>query len=94
MTVSSLVTALIVGSVLGLCGRWAVPAGRDMPFWVPVAVAVGTALLATVIARFSGVDTAGVTALEVILQVVFAAVGVAVVAATAGPRGDGVRRPR
>ncbi|SNY55297.1 GlsB/YeaQ/YmgE family stress response membrane protein [Paractinoplanes atraurantiacus] len=83
MTVSSLVTALLVGAALGAGARWLVPATRGVPFWVPVAVAVGAAVLATVVARFAGVDTSGVSAVEVFLQVVFAAAGVALVAGTA-----------
>ncbi|WP_127506240.1 GlsB/YeaQ/YmgE family stress response membrane protein [Actinoplanes solisilvae] len=94
MTLSSLVTALAVGVVLGLAGRSLVPAGRVVPFWVPVAVSVGAAVLATVVARLAGVDTAGVTAVEVVLQVIFASVGVALVAATADRSHSTVRGSR
>ncbi|XVU20871.1 GlsB/YeaQ/YmgE family stress response membrane protein [Actinoplanes sp. CA-054009] len=86
MTVSSLVTALLVGAALGAGARWLLPATRGVPFWVPLAVAVGAAVLATVVARFAGVDTSGVAPVEVILQVVFAAAGIALVAGTADRR--------
>ncbi|MEU8817142.1 GlsB/YeaQ/YmgE family stress response membrane protein [Actinoplanes sp. NPDC048796] len=86
MTVSSLVTALLVGAALGAGARWLVPATRGVPFWVPLAVAVGAAVFATVVARFAGVDTSGVAPVEIFLQVVLAATGVALVAATADRR--------
>ena len=86
MTISSLVTALAIGTVLGVCGRWIVPAGRGVPFWVPLAVALGAAVLGTVVGRLAGVDSPGVSPVEVTLQVVFAAAGVSLVAATADHR--------
>lgn len=82
MTVSSLVTALVVGIVVGLAGR-SMPTGRSVPVWVYVAVGVGLALLATIAARLAGVGTAGVSAVEMALQLVLAASGVTLVAATA-----------
>ncbi|WP_127507812.1 GlsB/YeaQ/YmgE family stress response membrane protein [Actinoplanes solisilvae] len=98
MTLSSLVTALAVGTVLGLGGRWIVPAGRVVPVWVTLAVGIGAAVLATVVARLAGVYNPGVSLVEVVLQVIFAASGVALVAATADrPYNNGrgnVRRSR
>jgi hypothetical protein len=82
MTLSSLVTALAVGLVIGLGSRWIVPLVRGVPFWVPLAVAISTAMLGTVIARLAGVDTSGVSPVEVVMQVAFASSGVVAVAAT------------
>lgn len=86
MTLSSLLTALAVGVIVGLSGRWFVPAGRGVPFWVPLAVAIGAAMLGTVVGRFAGIDTAAVTRAEVLLQVIFAGAAVTLVAATADRR--------
>ena len=86
VTITSLLTAMTIGIVIGLTGRFLVPAGRDIPFWVPLAVGVGAALLGTVTARLAGVDTSGVSAIEVLLQTVFAGIAVAMVAATADRR--------
>jgi hypothetical protein len=94
MTVSSLITALAVGAVLGLCGRWIAPAGCIVPFWLPLAVGIGFAVLATVVARLAGIDSSSVTPVEVILQVVFAASAVAVVARTADRPNDNARKPK
>ena len=86
MTLSSLVTALAVGVVLGLGGRWIVPARRGVPFWVPLGVAVGAAVLGTVVGRLAGIDTPVVAPAEVGLQIGFAAVAVTVVAVTTDRR--------
>ncbi|MCO8277653.1 GlsB/YeaQ/YmgE family stress response membrane protein [Actinoplanes sp. TRM 88003] len=94
MTVSSLFTAVAVGIVVGLGGRWIVPAGRTVPFWLPLSVAVGAAVFATVIARALGVDASQVSAVEVVMQVAFAISGVALVATTADQRRDDARRSR
>ena len=94
MTISSLITALAVGTVLGLGGRWLVPAGHAIPFWVPLAVAVSAAMLATVMVRLVGIDASGVTAVEVVVQVIFALTGVGLVAATADRRFDGASPSR
>jgi hypothetical protein len=94
MTISSLLTALAAGVALGLAGRFLVPAGRGVPFWVPLAVGIGAALLGTITARLAGVDTSGVSAVEVLLQAVFAGVAVALVAATADRRPSDARYDR
>ncbi|MCM4083815.1 hypothetical protein [Paractinoplanes hotanensis] len=94
MTISSLITALAVGTTFGLGGWWLIPAGRSVPFWVPLAVAVSAAMLATVVVRLAGIDTSGVTAVEVVVQMVFAGTGVGLVAATADRRFDGAGRSR
>ena len=94
MTISSLLTALAVGVVLGISGRFLVPAGRGVPFWVPLAVGIGAALLGTITARLAGIDTAGVSAIEVLLQTIFAGVAVALVTATADRRPSDARYDR
>lgn len=91
MTVTSLVTAVTVGLVLGILTRWLVPASRRVPFWLPIAVGVGAALLGTVTARLGGIDTSQVSPVEVALQVTLAGVFLGAVAATA-ERQHGHRR--
>lgn len=83
VTGTSLITAVTVGLVLGVLVRWLVPACRNVPFWLPLAVGVGAAVLASVTARLAGLDTSGVSAVELILQVVLAGLGVGAVAVTA-----------
>jgi uncharacterized membrane protein YeaQ/YmgE (transglycosylase-associated protein family) len=94
MTISSLVAALSVGAVIGVCARWFVPSGRGIPFWVPLGVAIGAAVLGSVIARLAGVGGSAVSVVEVVLQVTFATAGVALVIATADRRPSDPRYDR
>lgn len=86
MTVSSLTAAMAVGVLLGLIARWTLPAGRRVPSWVLLAVAVSAAVLGTVIGRLAGIDTSTLSPVEVVLQLTFAGTAVGLVAATADRR--------
>ncbi|MBL7261713.1 GlsB/YeaQ/YmgE family stress response membrane protein [Paractinoplanes lichenicola] len=87
MTVTGIITALIVGLIVGALGRLVVPGRQNIPIWLTMLIGVVAALLGTVIARAAGVNTSGFSVLELVIQVVVAAVGVAIVAGTAGRRG-------
>ncbi|GAB2603514.1 hypothetical protein Aab01nite_48200 [Paractinoplanes abujensis] len=87
MTVTGIITALIVGLIVGALGRLVVPGRQNIPIWLTMLIGVVAALLGTVIARAAGVNTSGFSVLELVIQVVLAAVGVAIVAGTAGRRG-------
>lgn len=83
MTISSLIAALTIGAIIGVCARWFVPPNRGIPFWVLLAVAIGAAVLGSVIVRLAGVGDSALSLVEVVLQVTFATAGVTLVAATA-----------
>jgi uncharacterized membrane protein YeaQ/YmgE (transglycosylase-associated protein family) len=83
MTATSLISAVTIGLILGILARRLLPACRGVPFWLPPAVGVGAAVLATVTARFAGVDTTQVSPVEVILQISTAGLALGAVAATA-----------
>jgi uncharacterized membrane protein YeaQ/YmgE (transglycosylase-associated protein family) len=89
MTATSLISAVSVGLVLGILARWLVPACRNVPFWLPMAVGVGAALLGTVAARLAGINTSQVSPVELVLQVTLAGFGLGAVAATADRRPAG-----
>ncbi|XTZ18605.1 GlsB/YeaQ/YmgE family stress response membrane protein [Micromonospora echinospora] len=81
LTVWGIITALIVGLVVGALGRLVVPGRQNMPIWLHMLIGVGAALLGTIVARAAGfATTAGVDWRELLLQVAFAAIGVALVA--------------
>ncbi|MGC1209931.1 MAG: GlsB/YeaQ/YmgE family stress response membrane protein [Micromonospora sp.] len=81
MTATGIITALIVGLIVGALGRLVVPGRQNMPIWLHMLIGVGAALLGTVVARASGfANTAGIDWRELLLQVLFAAIGVALVA--------------
>ena len=81
MTVTGIITALIIGLIIGALGRLVVPGKQNIPIWLTMVIGVVAALLGTVIARAIGVsDTKGVDWIELLFQVVLAAIGVALVA--------------
>ena len=81
MTVTGVITALIVGLIIGALGRLVVPGKQNIPIWLTMVIGVVAALLGTVIARAVGVaDTKGFDWTELLFQIVLAAIGVALVA--------------
>jgi len=87
MTVTGIITALIIGLIIGALGRLVVPGRQNIPIWLTMVIGVVAALLGTVIARAIGVsDTKGIDWIELLFQVVLAAIGVALVVGLAGRR--------
>lgn len=88
MTVTGIITALIVGLIVGALGRLVVPGRQNIPIWLTMVIGVVAALIGTVVARAIGIstDTPGVDWGELLVQVVLAAIGVALVAGVAGRR--------
>jgi uncharacterized membrane protein YeaQ/YmgE (transglycosylase-associated protein family) len=81
MTVTGIITAIIVGLIIGALGRLVVPGKQNIPIWLTLVIGVVAALLGTVLARATGVaDTKGFDWIEFLFQVVLAAIGVALVA--------------
>ena len=87
MTVAGIISALIVGLIIGALGRLVVPGKQNIPIWLTMVIGVVAALLGTVIARAIGVaDTNGVDWTELLFQIVLAAIGVALVAGVGSRR--------
>jgi uncharacterized membrane protein YeaQ/YmgE (transglycosylase-associated protein family) len=85
VTVTGIITALIVGLIIGALGRLVVPGRQNIPIWLTMLIGVGAALLGTVIARAMGLaDTSGLDWTELLIQIVLAAIGVALVVGVAG----------
>jgi uncharacterized membrane protein YeaQ/YmgE (transglycosylase-associated protein family) len=81
MEVTGFFTAIIIGLIIGALGRLVVPGKQNIPIWLTLLIGVAAALLGTFVAAAAGVDdTRGVDWIELLLQVGFAAVGVAIVA--------------
>ena len=88
MTVVGIISALIVGLIIGALGRLVVPGKQNIPLWLTLVIGVVAALLGTVIARAFGVaDTNGFDWTELLFQIVLAAIGVALVAGVGSRRG-------
>jgi uncharacterized membrane protein YeaQ/YmgE (transglycosylase-associated protein family) len=87
MTVTGIITALIVGLIIGALGRLVVPGKQNIPLWLTLVIGVVAALLGTVLARATGVaDTSGFDWTELLFQIVLAAIGVALVAGVGSRR--------
>ncbi|MFG2040853.1 GlsB/YeaQ/YmgE family stress response membrane protein [Dactylosporangium sp. NPDC048998] len=86
MTVTGIITALIVGLIVGALGRLVVPGRQSISIWLTIVIGVVAALLGTVVANAIGIstNTPGIDWGELLIQVLLAAVGVALVAGFAG----------
>jgi uncharacterized membrane protein YeaQ/YmgE (transglycosylase-associated protein family) len=87
MTVTGIISALVVGLIIGALGRLVLPGRQSIPIWLTILVGIVAAFIGTFIANAMGVgDTAGIDWIEVIIQVALAAVGVSLVAGMYGRR--------
>jgi uncharacterized membrane protein YeaQ/YmgE (transglycosylase-associated protein family) len=87
VTVTGIISAIIVGLVIGALGRLVVPGRQSIPIWLTIVVGIIAAFIGTAIARAFGVaNTPGVDWLELLFQVIVAAIGVALVAGIGGRR--------
>ncbi|MFI9817767.1 GlsB/YeaQ/YmgE family stress response membrane protein [Saccharothrix variisporea] len=87
MTVTGIISALVVGLIIGALGRLVLPGRQSIPIWLTILVGIVAAIIGTFIANAMGVgDTAGIDWIEVIIQVALAAVGVSIVAGMYGRR--------
>jgi uncharacterized membrane protein YeaQ/YmgE (transglycosylase-associated protein family) len=83
MTVTGIISAIIVGLIIGALGRLVLPGKQDIPIWLTAVIGVVAALIGTFIVG-SLSDTKGFDWIELLVQVVLAAVGVALVAGMRG----------
>ncbi|WP_037682059.1 GlsB/YeaQ/YmgE family stress response membrane protein [Streptomyces griseus] len=78
MEISSLISAIFIGIIIGVLGRLAVPGRQRIGILWTIIVGIAAALLGTVIAEVLGVaDTKGVDWIEWLIQIGLAAAGVA-----------------
>ena len=88
MTVTGIVTAIIIGLIVGALGRLVVPGRQSMPIWLTIVVGIVAAFIGTALAHAIGIstNTPGVDWGELLCQVIVAAIGVAIVAAVGSRR--------
>jgi uncharacterized membrane protein YeaQ/YmgE (transglycosylase-associated protein family) len=92
MTITSIITAILIGIVVGVLGRLVVPGRQPIGMLVTILVGIVSAFIGTAIARALGIPTAtgGIDWMELLVQVLVAALGVALVASLMGRRGTGL----
>ncbi|CAL9375684.1 GlsB/YeaQ/YmgE family stress response membrane protein [Streptomyces albus] len=79
MDISGVISALVVGIVIGALGRLVLPGRQRIGFLWTILVGIVAALIGTAIAGAVGVaDTRGFDWIELIIQIALAAVGVSV----------------
>ena len=87
MQITGIITAIIIGLIIGALGRLVVPGRQHIPLWLTLLIGIVAAFLGTLLAAVLGVDkTSGIDWIELILQVAVAAVGVTVAASLLGRR--------
>ncbi len=85
--ISAIISAIIVGLVVGALGRLVVPGRQNISIWVTMAIGIVAALIGTFIANALNVgNTDGIDWIKLIIQVALAAVGVSLVAGGARSR--------
>ena len=87
MEISGFFTAVLVGLFVGALGRVVLPGRQRIGLLLTLVVGIVAAVLGTYVAGLLDVaDTMGVDWTEVVLQIGFAAAGIAVVERIRGPR--------
>ncbi|MEJ5943816.1 GlsB/YeaQ/YmgE family stress response membrane protein [Pseudokineococcus basanitobsidens] len=85
--IGSIISAIVVGAIVGVLARLVLPGKQKIGFLWTVGIGIVAALIGTAIAGAIGVAiTPGIDWIELLIQVVLAAIGVSVVAGTRGRR--------
>jgi uncharacterized membrane protein YeaQ/YmgE (transglycosylase-associated protein family) len=92
MTITGVITAILIGIVVGVLGRLLVPGKQPIGMLVTIVIGIVGAFLGTAIARALGIPTVtnGIDWLELLVQVIVAAIGVALVSSMMGRRRTGI----
>jgi uncharacterized membrane protein YeaQ/YmgE (transglycosylase-associated protein family) len=92
MTITSIISAILIGIVVGVLGRLVLPGKQPIGMLVTILVGIVSAFIGTAIARAIGIPTVtgGIDWLELLVQVIVAALGVALVSALMGRRRTGL----
>ena len=92
MTITGVINAILIGIVVGVLGRLIVPGRQPIGMLVTILVGIVSAFIGTAIARAIGIPTVtnGIDWLELLVQVIVAALGVALVASLMGRRRTGL----
>ena len=87
MTPAGIISAIIIGAIIGVLGRLLVRGKQNISIIVTIIVGIIAALLGTFLAGLVGVETTdGIDWIELVFQVVLAAIGVSIVAGSSRRR--------
>ena len=70
MTITGIITAIVIGAVIGALARLVLPGRQAIPIWLTIVVGIVAAFIGTFLARAVGNSTAtsGVDWLELLVQ--------------------------
>ena len=81
-----IISAIVVGLIIGALGRLVLPGRQDMPIRLTILIGIAAALIGSLIASALGVgETRGIDWIKLIIQVALAAAGVALIAGRYAP---------
>ncbi|GAA1979172.1 GlsB/YeaQ/YmgE family stress response membrane protein [Isoptericola halotolerans] len=87
MTISGIITAIVIGAIIGALGRLVLKGKQNISIIATILVGIVAALIGTWLASLLGVaDTGGIDWIELALQIGLAAVGVSIVAGSSRRR--------
>lgn len=82
MEIGGIISAIVIGLIIGVLGRLVLPGRQNVSIILTILVGIVAALVGTALAGALDVaDTDGIDWIELLLQVVLAAVGVGLVSA-------------
>lgn len=87
MHIAGIISAIIIGLIIGALGRLVLPGRQHIPLWLTAVIGIIAALIGSAIAGGIGVaNTRGIDWLEIVIQIGLAAIGVALAAGAYGRR--------
>ena len=87
MTVTGIITAIVIGAIIGALGRFFAPGKRHISIPATIGVGIVAALLGTALAnRVAPAGSGGINGVELLLQVILATVGVILITRGSGRR--------
>ena len=93
MEIGGIISAIIIGAIIGALGRLVLPGRQNIPIWLTIIIGIVAAFIGTFIANAFGVgDTKGFDWIELLFQIAAAAAGVAIAAGFTGRRGGVAHR--
>lgn len=82
MTVTGIISAVVIGAIIGALARLILPGKQNIPVWLTILVGIAAAIMGTFLARAVGIptNTSGIDWLELVVQLIVAVIAVAIVA--------------